>query len=78
MPPDTQLQGSRAGFASRLSWALTLLTTGAQFLLAWHWRARPVFWLPKGWVPSVVGWWLRFGGGPKGVSRGGGRLRTWG
>lgn len=50
-----------------MSTVLWCLTTGAQFVLVWWYRSAPVFYLPKGYLPGVVGWWFSLPFAPKGA-----------
>ncbi|CAD6568448.1 MAG: GET complex subunit get1 [Tremellales sp. Tagirdzhanova-0007] len=60
------LTSSRTSFAFRFSTLLSLLTTGAQFVLVWWFRKSPVFWLPSEWLPGPVVWLLSFPSAPIG------------
>ena len=63
---DSTIGSARSSFSLRFSSVLWILTTGAQLVLVWYYRSRPVFWLPKDWVPGPIAWLLSFPSAPKG------------
>jgi hypothetical protein len=65
---DTTLASSQNGFKTKFSSFLWITTTGSQMFLVWWYKSKPVFWLPKGWFPSIIVWILSFPSAPLGMS----------
>ena len=49
--------------ATALRW---LGTNGLRFFLQFWFAKRPLFWIPRGWVPGYVEWLLAFPRAPRG------------
>ena len=65
---DTSLQSAQNGFTTKFSTFLWIATTGSQQFLVWWYKSQPVFWLPRGWFPSILVWVLSFPSAPLGES----------
>lgn len=63
---DTQLSGAKSSFSLRFNSVLWAITTGSQLFLVWWYRRQPVFYLPAGWAPGIIGWVLSFPNAPRG------------
>lgn len=66
-----KLSQSQQAFRSKFDKAVGVLrwlgTTGLRMLLQFWFSKRPMFWLPKGWVPGLVEWGLSFPRAPVGA-----------
>ncbi|KAI9637645.1 protein GET1 [Dioszegia hungarica] len=63
---NTQITSAKSSFSLRFNSLLWFITTGSQLFLVWWYRRQPVFYLPSGWAPGIVGWMLSFPSAPKG------------
>jgi tail-anchored protein insertion receptor len=62
---DGEISSARSSYTIKFKGALWLFTTGAQFVLGWWYRSKPVFFLPPGWLGPFT-WWLALPFAPKG------------
>ncbi|KAF2155691.1 Guided entry of tail-anchored protein 1 [Myriangium duriaei CBS 260.36] len=60
----TATRGKFDTAANGLRWAGT---TGLRFVLQFWFSKRPMFWIPRGWVPGYVEWLLAFPRAPTGA-----------
>ncbi|ORX38322.1 protein GET1 [Kockovaella imperatae] len=64
---NSTLASARTKFTVQFSSLIWICTTGAQLVLVWWFRKRPVFWLPRGWIPGPIVWLLSFPSAPLGA-----------
>ncbi|KAG7004708.1 protein GET1 [Physcia stellaris] len=63
---SSSLTAFKATFTRTVNTLRWLGTTGTRFFLQWWFTKRPMFWLPRGWVPGYVEWVLAFPRAPTG------------
>ncbi|KAL8797402.1 MAG: hypothetical protein Q9195_000557 [Heterodermia aff. obscurata] len=65
-----ELSSSLSSFKSTFNRTTTVLrwlgTNGLRFFLQWWFAKRPMFWIPRGWLPGYVEWALAFPRAPRG------------
>jgi tail-anchored protein insertion receptor len=66
VPLANELRSFESSFKSIASVVRWVFTNGLRFYLQWFYGKVPMFWLPKGWVPSYVEWVLAFPKAPSG------------
>lgn len=64
---DTTISSAQNGFKTKFATFLWITTAGTQQFLVWWYKSKPVFWLPKGWFPSIIIWILSFPSAPLGM-----------
>ena len=66
----TATASSLSSFKSTFNRTTTVLrwlgTNGLRFFLQWWFAKRPMFWIPRGWLPGYVEWALAFPRAPRG------------
>lgn len=63
---ETSLDGSRSKFNSKIMVARWLCTNGARIILQFSYQKRPMFYIPKNWIPYYAEWVLSFPRAPLG------------
>ncbi|KAI5813967.1 hypothetical protein BZA77DRAFT_320249 [Pyronema omphalodes] len=54
--PHATIQTSRTSFDSRAGMFRWVITVGFRMFLQFWFSRQPMFWIPQGWVPSVIEW----------------------
>ncbi|KAH8888266.1 hypothetical protein GQ53DRAFT_654586 [Thozetella sp. PMI_491] len=62
----TAIDGTRAQFEKYLTTVRLILTRGLQWFLPFWYSREPMFWLPYGWFPYYVEWFVSFPRAPLG------------
>ncbi|OIW27551.1 hypothetical protein CONLIGDRAFT_645804 [Coniochaeta ligniaria NRRL 30616] len=60
------LEATKAGFDRNVTGVRWALTRGPQWFLPFWYAKEPMFWLPHGWFPYYVEWFLSFPRAPMG------------
>ncbi|KAI5809415.1 CHD5-like protein-domain-containing protein [Pyronema omphalodes] len=63
---NATIQTSRTSFDSRAGMFRWVITVGFRMFLQFWFSRQPMFWIPQGWVPSVIEWGLSFPRAPMG------------
>ena len=65
-PSASSLQSFKTKFDRTVTVLRWLGTNGFRSFLQWWFAKRPMYWIPRGWVPSYVEWTLAFPRAPRG------------
>ena len=65
-PIDSNLSSGKTTFTVAFRVFLWIIVNVPQYVIAWRYRSKGVFWLPQGWFNPVVMWWLSFPFAPRG------------
>jgi hypothetical protein len=64
--PEKSLEATKSRFDRYVTGVRWALTKGLQWLLPFWYAKEPMFWLPYGWFPYYVEWFLSFPRAPLG------------
>ena len=63
---DSNLSSGKTTFTVAFRIFLWIVVNIPQYVIAWRYRSKGVFWLPQGWFNPAIMWWLSFPFAPRG------------
>ncbi|KAL9708623.1 GET complex subunit get1 [Leucoagaricus gongylophorus] len=63
---NSNLSSGKTTFTVAFRIFLWIVVNIPQYVIAWRYRSKGVFWLPQGWFNPAIMWWLSFPFAPRG------------